>query len=127
MQELRSCFAPPNYHSNKHVSFAQGPIVCSSVPFLLNDDDYSDDLSNEEEENCHTLKTFDDDEDEIQSKSLFHRHYSFFFALFLGVFTFIILINIHNSPSRTFGTDISGFMNSLGHKYFFKAIIDLII
>ena len=124
MQELKSCFAPPNYHSDKHVSFAQVPIICTSAPFLWKDE-YSDDITFEEteEEEVKEIKgqIYDDDSDNQSTNECSH---SFLFCIVLIIFSIGILLNIHFLPSSTFAT---GLINNLSNTYFFKTILDLII
>lgn len=124
MQELRSCFAPPNYHSDKHVSFAQAPIVCSSCPYYWKDDEYSDDEN--EELTIKKTKNFDD-ADEQQSESLSESHYSYLFAVIFLICSFLLLINIRFFPSNRLTTDLNGIINSLENTNFVRAIINFII
>lgn len=121
MQELKSCFAPSNYHSNKHVSFAQEPIICTSAPFLWKDEEYSDDLTSEENEE---EKFQNNDEDEYQSKSTNECSHPFFFAVIFILVSLTLLFKICHFSSGVLPTEI---MNNFGNTYFLRSIIDLII
>ena len=67
---LRSCFAPPNYKPQKHVTFASSPIICSSIPFLDDDDDYSEDEAHSDTQQNQAIDTTTSLKDGIIFKSI---------------------------------------------------------
>lgn len=100
---LRSCFSPPNYKPQKHVTFAVSPIICSSIPFLDDDDEYSEDEADSNTQQNQTIDTTTSLKDGIFFKSIIQTKnfiqvgitllFIFTIAFLLTYFDFINIIS----------------------------------